>query len=92
MFGMKPPLRCMVARLLADGRARRAEDVLWELEPLYGSERQFTLRAIEEHLQALKAVGVAMVQGLSVEQPGELVTSYGLSPQGRQVLERLKRP
>lgn len=91
MFGMKPPLRFMVARLLADGRPRKAGDVLQDLKPLYGRERQFTLRAIEEHLQALKAVGVTEVQSLSLGQPEGVITSYRLSAHGRQLLERLNR-
>lgn len=91
MFGMHPPLRFMVARLLAEGRAGRLDDLLRSLEPLYGGEKQFTRRNLEEHLQALKAVGIVEVAETFRDSDGELAYGYRITDTGRKLMSRLAR-
>ncbi len=91
MFGMHPPLRFMVARLLAEGRAGRVDELMRSLEPLYGGEKQFTRRNLEEHLQALKAVGIVEIAETSRDSAGDLAYSYRISETGRKLMARLAR-
>lgn len=91
MLKMNPPLRFMIARLLADGRVRETGEILAELSPLYGRERQFSRQGLEDHLQALKVVGLVEVQDVSLDAAGGLVFRYRISPQGLKLLSRLSQ-
>ena len=83
MFDLKPPLRLAIALLLCHEEAYTAAGVHAALLPQYTGERQFTLQALEEHLQALKAVGIVRIAEEHLDEAGTLIQSYALTPYGR---------
>lgn len=89
MFDLKPPIRLAIALLLCDGEAYTASRVHAALLPHYSGERQFTLQALEEHLQALKAVGIVRIAEERLDEEGTLIQSYALTSYGRSRINAL---
>jgi hypothetical protein len=88
MFGMKTPLKLMIVKVMGDGSVMDARSLYRCLEPIYGTERQFSLKRLERHLQALKAVGMLEAAGAVLENGKDLVVSYRLTAHGlRKVAE-----
>ena len=87
MFGMKPPLRLAIGALLLDGTPRAPQAVFEALLPDYPGERQLSPESVKRHLQALKVVGIARVEGESLDGSGNLVQTYALTGYGRRKVE-----
>ncbi len=87
MFGMKPPLRLAIGALLLDGTPRAPQAVFEALLPDYPGERQLSPESVKRHLQALKVVGIARVEGESLDASGNLVQTYALTGHGRRKVE-----
>ena len=81
---MKHPIRLTIAALLRDGKPRTARDVFEALRPQYPGERQLSPDAVDGHLQALKAVGIAE----ETLEAGTLTQRYALSEYGKGRVER----
>ncbi|NJB66499.1 DNA-binding PadR family transcriptional regulator [Desulfobaculum xiamenense] len=86
MFNMKPPFRMMIASNLTDGHPRNSLELMDELRPLYGTERQFTREVVESHLQSLKAVGIVRDDEAEVDADGRLLVRYAITDFGRDKL------
>jgi hypothetical protein len=52
------------------------------LAPLYGGERQFTPGVVEDHLLALRAVGIVSVREPAGDGADGLPSSYAITPYG----------
>ncbi len=87
MFGMKPPIRLAIGMALRDNGVATAENICETLRPQYHGERQLTEEAIEEHLQALKAVGIVRIVDDALGEHGNLIQTYALSDYGRMRVE-----
>lgn len=89
MFGMKAPLKFMIVKSMGEGSVMDAKSLYRQLQPLYGTERQFSRKSLENHLQSLKAVGIVEVADARFEDGGELAVSYRLTPFGLEKLAGL---
>ena len=80
---MKAPLKFSLLRFLI-GRSRPAtpNDVFEGLKNLYGRERQFSLPFIEEHLDALRGVGIIKIVE-AAEEGDKLILSYQVTDYGK---------
>lgn len=87
MFSMKPPLRLAIAALLLDGTPRTAQAVFEALAPGYPGERQLSPATVEEHLNALKAVGIVRAEDEDVDASGRLLLSFAITGYGRRKVE-----
>lgn len=83
-FNVKPPMRLAMGKLMLDGKARTANDVLNLLAPHYGDEGQLNLGNIENHLQALRAVGILTATSGNCAQNDEDDTLYAISIDGER--------
>lgn len=81
---MKPPLRLALGNLLLHSEPCTAQCACEALRPEYPDERQLTPSALEEHLQAFKAVGIARIDKEYLDENGQLVQFYTLSDYGRK--------
>jgi hypothetical protein len=81
---IKLPLKMSVLKAVADSGPAGADDILKLLAPAYGTERQFRKPAIENHLLALRAVGL-----VEVSPGGE--SKYAVTPAGLSRIEKLKK-
>lgn len=87
---MRQPFRINICKLLLDGKTRNQQELFDELCHSYRGERQ--LRALDDHLQSLRAVGIICVEKEWVEEcEGRevLVQSWGLTNCGRKRLAKV---
>lgn len=81
---MKPPIRLALGTFLLDSEPCTAQFACEALRPEYPGERQLTPNALEDHLQALKAVGIARIDKEYLDENGKLIQLYTLSEYGRK--------
>lgn len=85
---IKPPMRLAIGKLMLDGKARSAEDVRNELTPQYDGEKQLNLPNLENHLQALRAVGILAVAERDYTQNANPDTAYIISVDGERRVKK----
>ena len=88
MSTSKLPLKMSIARLFTDNAPRDKHAVYAELEPHYGTERQFSHGMIENHLMSLKAVGILKANDAHITPQNELVRAYVITSFGHSKLPR----
>lgn len=82
MTAVKAPLRMAVMAVLETGEPLTAADISGRLALDYSGERQSAPGAVEDHLQALRAVG--LVRRAAAYLAGErLIESYCITGRGR---------
>ena len=88
MFGFKIPLKFMIVKYLADFKNKNAKDIHERLEQDYGAEKQFSIEAIEHHLQALKTVGIVKVVDVRLGDGEELTIQYSATQNGENIVNK----
>lgn len=83
------PLRFRVLTELAMNGPHDSRQLMESLAGEYGSERQFTKKMIDNHLQSLRAVGLAEDVEASLDEKGELVRTIAITDSGRALLKYL---
>jgi len=82
------PLKMSIAKLFEDNTPRTKQHVFTALEPIYGTERQFTEKAIENHLMSLKAVGILKAAEAFLNANNEIVQAYTITSFGISKLSK----
>jgi DNA-binding PadR family transcriptional regulator len=64
-------------------------EIMIQIEPYYGKERQFNLKEIENHLDALKAAGLIEETKSMLNEKNELINFYKITDEGKDRLKYL---
>jgi len=82
----KPPFRLAVLQRLAACGSASPADITAALTEDYAGERQLNEASVENHLLALRAVGLVEIKTGGTSAPG--ATQYSITRQGRARLEK----
>lgn len=82
------PLYYAIIRLFADGYERTSENVLAELEPVYGSRKLFTLKGIDEALATARENGLLEETSYGISESGDLVVGYTIAEFGEEAVAK----
>lgn len=85
------PMRFRVLTELATNGAQDTAQIMQSLAPEYGSERQFTKKMIDNHLQSLRAVGLVEDVDVSLDESEGLIRIAGITDAGRKLLKYLPK-
>lgn len=89
MINNKIPFRCNLILQLAEHRNGLTPVQLYEImKEGYGSERQCTVKGIDDQLMSIKSVGLAEICETQINEQNKLVSVYRLTDYG---LERTKK-
>lgn len=80
------PLYYAIIRLFADGCERTSENVLAELEPVYGSRKLFTLKGIDEALATARENGLLEETSYGISESGDLAVGYTIAEFGEEAV------
>lgn len=78
------PMRFRILHIISENAGITAEEIMNFLEPEYGSEGQFRLAVVREHLASMRAVGLIEDRSFSLGENNSLiqnvqVTDFGTS-------------
>lgn len=85
------PLRFRVLTELATNGAQHCSEIMASLEPEYGSERQFTKKMIDNHIQSLRAVGLVDDKAVDLDEEDNLIRTVEITEAGRKLLKYLPK-
>lgn len=88
---MKLPMRFRILHLLAGGQEMTGREVMDALRDEYSGEGQFKLGVINNHLQALRAVGMIEVADVQLDDKGELIEKFKITDYGKSRLKYLPK-
>lgn len=83
MAEKKLPFRMMIAKSFCDDVAKDYREVMVELAPEFGKEGQFTVARIQDHLMALKAVGILKEDEAIFGEGNEVLQKYRITNYGQ---------
>ena len=76
------PLRFGILYTIYQNKNINPVELMATLSPYYGKERQFTIKEIENHLDALRAAGLREESTSLLDQNGSLIKHYKITEQG----------
>lgn len=80
---MKAPMRYYMIRLLIENkRGLTARKIYFLLEKEYGSERQCTLKRVDQHLMSMKSVSLVEIRDALLNKNDELEIIYRMTEDG----------
>ena len=82
-----PPIRSRILQYLSVVGSADVSQIQEALKPEYGTERQFTRKALDNHLMNLKENGLLTETGFDVID-GQLETNYTIDNEGRKLVTR----
>ena len=82
-----PPIRSRILQYLSTVENADVSQVQKALEPEYGTERQFTRKAIDNHLMNLKENELVEEIGYELFE-GNLEISYVINDEGRKLVSK----
>lgn len=82
-----PPIRSRILQYLSTVEEANVSQVQAALEPEYGTERQFTRKAFDNHLMNLKENDLVEETGYELRE-GYLDTSYVITDEGRKLVSK----
>jgi hypothetical protein len=81
----KYPLKFGVLYVLVkENRDMTVEEVYQELSPVFGGEKSFIRKNIRFHLDSMVGIGMMKMTNEYIDDNGELVASYVITPFGRE--------
>lgn len=82
------PLSYAIVKLFKDGRPRSAEDVVYELRPIYARHKLLTEKGVDEVLATAKENGLLDEVCAAISDGGKLQLSYKLNAYGCEMAEK----
>lgn len=87
----KLPFKIAMLKTVASCGTASVSDIMKQLEPEYGAERQFTKAAVENHLLSLRCVGLIADAEVETEEISTYNQTriYAITDYGRKRIEKL---
>ena len=82
------PSRTAVLNQMYDQREMDVKQIMEELKPQYGDEKQFNEKLYLEHLMALEANGLVDMSDYSLDEKNELVIYYKITNEGIETVDK----
>lgn len=82
------PLSYAIVKLFKDERPRSAEDVVYELRPIYAKHKLLTEKGVDELLATAKENGLLDEVCASISDCGKFQLTYRLNAYGRKMVEK----
>lgn len=85
---MTLPARMAVLNHLDKSGESNIQEIMTNLETVYGQEKQFTYDLFLEHLMALEANDLASLTKYELDNKDDLVLYYNITDDGRSTVEK----
>lgn len=82
------PSRTAVLNQMYDHQEVDVAQIMAELKPQYGQEKQFNEKMYLEHLMALEANGLAELTRYDLDENEELVIYYKITDEGKETVDK----
>lgn len=82
------PARTAVLNYLYDVKNADVTQIMEELEPMYGNEKQFTKTRYLDHVMSLEANGLVNLHKYDLDSNGDLRMFYEINDDGRNAVNK----
>lgn len=82
------PVRAAVLKYLFDQSSSDVKEIMAGLQPIYGSERQFTKQRFLDHVMSLEANGLINEISYDLDENGELNVRYQINDEGISTIKK----
>lgn len=82
------PARTAVLNQMYDSKKYNVQEVMEQLKPEYGGEKQFNHRLYSEHLMALEANGLVELDSYNLDEHDELLMYYIITEEGKKTVDK----